>query len=79
MREAAAAERFETKTDLIVDAHGDHRRGAIGRDDHAKPVGEGGVFHRDMQVLHFDFLLDFPSTRFRFRKVATVAFRKHAC
>ncbi len=58
MRETAAAEWFQTKTDLIVDADGNHRRGTVGRNDHAQAIGQRGVLDGNMQVLHCDFLLD---------------------
>ena len=38
VREAAAALRLETKTDLVIDADGYHRRGGVRHDDHFQPV-----------------------------------------
>ena len=51
MREAAAAVGLETKTNLIIDADGDERRGMVGRRDHAQAVGERCVFDGNVQLL----------------------------
>jgi hypothetical protein len=72
--ETAAPEWFEAKTDLIVDTDGDNRGRAIRGNDDAQTIGKSGVFDWDMQILHFDFLRDFPSTRFKSFKVAPYFF-----
>ncbi len=65
MGETAAAERLQTKTDLVIDADGDDRRGTVGRNDHAQTIGQRGVLDGNMKVLHFDFLLGDANALFR--------------
>ncbi len=49
MREAAAAARLQAKADVVIDADGGHRRGAVRRDDHAQAVFEFGAFQGNVQ------------------------------
>src|SRR5579863_9588977 len=51
MGEAAAAARFKTKSNVVVDTYGCYRRGAIGRDDDAQSVFELRSFQRNMQLV----------------------------
>jgi hypothetical protein len=52
MREAAAALRLQAKTNFVVDADGDHRRGGVRHDDHLQSVRQRRVFHCDLRSIH---------------------------
>ncbi len=50
MGKAAAAMRFEAKSDVVIHADGRHRRRAVGRNDDAKPVRQRRAFNWDLQT-----------------------------
>ena len=70
MREAAPSTGLQAKSDLIINADGDDWRGAVRRNHHAEAIDERGVFNWDVQVLHFEFLLEFLKARSSFFRVA---------
>ena len=49
MREAAAAAGLEAKSDIVVDADGRDRRGAVGGDDHAEAIFQRGALDGNVQ------------------------------
>ena len=49
VREAAAAARLQAKANVVIDAEGGHRRGAVRRYDHAQAIFEFGAFQGNVQ------------------------------
>src|SRR5215475_5956044 len=49
---AAAAARFQTETNLVVDADRNDGRRRVWRDDHFQAVDEGRTLHWNLQSLH---------------------------
>ena len=47
--EAAAAARLQAKSNVVIDADGGHRRGAVRRYDHAQAIFEFGAFQGNVQ------------------------------
>ena len=50
VRETAAAARLDAKSDVVIDAHGGHRRRAVRRNDHAQAVGQRHALDRNVQL-----------------------------
>ena len=75
MGEAGAATWLEAKADLIINADGGDGRGAVGRDDDAKAVGEGFAIDGDLKSFQ-NCLRLMCSYAFRTRILRSVATTK---
>ena len=46
--------RLQPKSDLVVNADGDHRRRAVRRNNHAQPIAKCGVLHGNLPHIFLD-------------------------